>query len=135
MPHCHDLKGGEEHYAERIDGPCRATPVAAGGKVYCFGKNGVTAVVKGGAEFEVVASNKRWAAEKPMADAAKPAEGGGGGGGEYGDPTRYGVGWGGGGGRRVPGPHRHQPRPHRQVTTQAARAGRLTRSTSTSRSA
>lgn len=91
--HCHDLKTGKEHYAERIDGPCWATPVAAGGRVYCFGKNGVTTVLKAGAEFEKVASNKLWAAqEKPKADPAKPSESGGGGaGGEYGDPILYGV--------------------------------------------
>lgn len=87
--HCHDLKSGKEHYAERIDGPCWATPVAAGDRVYCFGKDGVTTVVKAGAEFEKVASNRLWEGKaKPKADPAKPGDTGGG---ESGDPILYGV--------------------------------------------
>lgn len=80
--HCYDLATGKERYAERIDGPCWATPVAAGGKVYFFGKNGVTTVVKAGPEFETVASNRLWAADSKSKEQPK---------GEYGDPVLYGV--------------------------------------------
>jgi outer membrane protein assembly factor BamB len=92
---CYDLTTGKECYAERIDGPCWATPVGANGMVYCFGKNGVTTVVKAGPAFEKVAANRLWPADaKPKADAAPkpPADGGPGrSAGEYGDPILYGV--------------------------------------------
>ncbi|MBY0512816.1 MAG: PQQ-like beta-propeller repeat protein, partial [Gemmataceae bacterium] len=92
---CYDLTTGKECYAERIDGPCWATPVGANGMVYCFGKNGVTTVVKAGPAFEKVASNRLWAVDaKPKADAVPkpPADGGPGrSAGEYGDPILYGV--------------------------------------------
>ncbi len=52
--HCRDLKSGAERYAERLAGPCWATPVAAGDHLFCFGKDGVTTVVKAGA------SSSRW---------------------------------------------------------------------------
>lgn len=84
--HCYDLATGKEKYAERIDGPCWATPIGAGGRIYCFGKNGVTTVVKSGPEFESLASNRLWAAD-PKEKAPPPKEGG-----EYSDAAvLYGV--------------------------------------------
>lgn len=103
--HCVDLKTGEERYAERLDNPCWATPVGAGGHVYFFGKDGVTTVLKAGAEFDKVAANRLWsdadfakrraeAKEKAAANLPKPPEGKGPGGGpplpkEELEATRY----------------------------------------------
>jgi outer membrane protein assembly factor BamB len=85
---CHDLATGKEHYAERTDGPCWASPIGAGDRVYLFGKNGVTTVVKAGPAFEVIATNRLWAAgAKP----AGTAEGGNPPAGEYADPILYGA--------------------------------------------
>ncbi|MEZ6139555.1 MAG: PQQ-binding-like beta-propeller repeat protein [Zavarzinella sp.] len=83
---CIDLKTGKELYSERIDGPCWATPVAAEGKIFCFGKNGTTTVLKAGKEFDLLATNKLWADAK-SADAPEQK----GGFGSYGDPILYGV--------------------------------------------
>lgn len=55
---CIDVKTGAQKYAERIDGPCWATPIAAGERVYCFGKDGVTTVLKAGPTFEKLATNR-----------------------------------------------------------------------------
>ncbi|HVL13708.1 MAG TPA: PQQ-binding-like beta-propeller repeat protein, partial [Gemmata sp.] len=62
--HCLDLKTGEERYAERLDDEPWATPVAAGDRVYVFGKSGVTTVLKAGPEFEKLASNRLWSKEE-----------------------------------------------------------------------
>jgi len=62
--YCHDLKTGEECYAERIDGSCWASPIGAGDHVYFFGKDGTTTVLKAGNQFEVVARNRLWKAAK-----------------------------------------------------------------------
>jgi outer membrane protein assembly factor BamB len=88
----YDLKSGKELFAERIDGPCWATPVAAGKYVYFFGKDGTTSVIKAGKEFEQIESNKLWdGPAKPAAPAPMPTTTGRGGMGEYGDPILYGV--------------------------------------------
>lgn len=58
--HCLDLGTGEERYAERLSGPCWATPVAACDRLYCFGRDGTTTVVKIGPSFEVLATNYLW---------------------------------------------------------------------------
>jgi outer membrane protein assembly factor BamB len=57
---CFDAKTGERHY-----GPVRlpsvpnvyASPLGADGRVYVAGRDGTTAVVRGGAQFEVLATN------------------------------------------------------------------------------
>ncbi len=54
---CIDLKSGKEVYAERIDGACWASPIGAGDRIYFFGKDGTTTVLKSGATFEKLASN------------------------------------------------------------------------------
>jgi outer membrane protein assembly factor BamB len=60
--HCLDLKTGAEHYAERLSGPCWATPVAAGDRVYFFGKDGVTDVLAAGPKVARLATNRLWSA-------------------------------------------------------------------------
>lgn len=57
---CLDLKTGEECYSERLDNQVWASPVAAGDKIYFFGKDGVTTVLKAGPKFEKLASNRLW---------------------------------------------------------------------------
>jgi outer membrane protein assembly factor BamB len=84
----YDLKSGRELFAERIGSPCWATPVTAGGHLYCFGKDGTTTVLKPGPTFRVVETNKLW--DGPAKPAA-PAGEGKGPGGEYMDPIVYGV--------------------------------------------
>ncbi|MBN9118752.1 MAG: PQQ-binding-like beta-propeller repeat protein [Planctomycetes bacterium] len=84
--YAHDLAGGKELFAERIDGACWASPLGAGKHVYFFGKDGVTTVLKASKEFEKVASNRLW---EPKAKAAPT--GGKEPSGEYLDPIVYGV--------------------------------------------
>ena len=55
-----DVASGEKRYAERIAQSCWATPVGIGDHVFCFGKDGVTTVIKAGEKFEVVAQNQLW---------------------------------------------------------------------------
>lgn len=71
--HCLDLKTGEEKYAERLPGLCWATPIAAGDRVYFFGKDGVTTVVKSGGSFETLATNRLWGKDD-FADRLKTAK-------------------------------------------------------------
>lgn len=72
---CLDLKTGKEHYAERLGRGCWASPVAVGDRIYCFGRDTVTVVVKAGPKFEKLATNRAWeeSKEKPK-EAYKPAE-------------------------------------------------------------
>jgi outer membrane protein assembly factor BamB len=52
---CLDAKTGEEQWRQRLGGAFRASPLAAGDKVYFFGKAGVTTVVAAAREFRVLA--------------------------------------------------------------------------------
>jgi outer membrane protein assembly factor BamB len=102
---CLDLTTGELKYRERLPNQVWATPVGAGDRVYFFGKDGVTTVLKAGPAFEVLATNRFWspadfAARKESAKKSaaatlpKPPEGKGPAGGppvpkEELDATRY----------------------------------------------
>ncbi len=102
---CLDAATGTEKYRERLDNLPWATPIAAGGHVFFFGKDGATTVLKTGPSYEKVATNKFWtdadaakrkeAAKKAAADTLpKPPEGRGPGGGpplpkEELEATRY----------------------------------------------
>ncbi len=57
---CAEAATGKIHYAEKLAGlqTVFASPVAAGGRLYVPAKNGMTAVVKLGPKFEVLAGNK-----------------------------------------------------------------------------
>ncbi len=48
MVHAHDLESGRELFVERLADPCWATPIGAGGRIYFFGKNGTTTILKAG---------------------------------------------------------------------------------------
>jgi hypothetical protein len=69
--YCLDARTGAEHYAERLDSACWATPIAAGDRIYFFGKNGVTTVVKAGPSFQKVASNRLWEPDDPPKPSAE----------------------------------------------------------------
>jgi outer membrane protein assembly factor BamB len=70
---CLDLATGEQHYAQRIAGPCWASPLGAGDYVYCFTKGGVTTVIKARPKFEVVATNRLWRQAADVADTNQTA--------------------------------------------------------------
>lgn len=55
---CVDAKTGERVWRERLGGIYSASPVAADGKVYLFGENGETLVLRSGRTPEVLAKNK-----------------------------------------------------------------------------
>ncbi len=56
----YDAATGEKLFTERIRQSCWATPVGVGDRVYFFGKDGVTTVLKSGRTFEVLAENTLW---------------------------------------------------------------------------
>ena len=56
---CVDRRNGESRWQQRIAGPCWASPIAAGGKVFFFSQKGKTTVLDPGAEgAEIVAENE-----------------------------------------------------------------------------
>lgn len=61
---CFDAETGVKQYAQRIKQGCWATPVGVGDRVYFFGKDGLTTVLKSGPEFEVLAENQLWDPEQ-----------------------------------------------------------------------
>lgn len=71
--YCLDATTGEACYTQRIKQPIWATPVGVGDRVYFFGKDGLTTVLRSGPKFEVLAENQLWdpASQKP--DPAKGA--------------------------------------------------------------
>jgi outer membrane protein assembly factor BamB len=58
--YCFDAKTGEPQFKERISGECWATPRGIGDKVYFFGKDGVTTVIRSGPVFEKISENTIW---------------------------------------------------------------------------
>jgi outer membrane protein assembly factor BamB len=54
---CFDAATGKVHYRERIEGRHCASPLYADGKLYLCDRDGVTAVVKAGPRFELLAKN------------------------------------------------------------------------------
>lgn len=55
---CLDPKNGEIIWKERVGGKFRACPIYADGRLYFFGLEGVTTVIKPGREFKVLATNR-----------------------------------------------------------------------------
>lgn len=58
--YCLDLATGEQRYAERTAGSIWATPIAAGERIYLFGRSGETTVIASGPKFKQLAVNKLW---------------------------------------------------------------------------
>ena len=84
--YCLDASTGRQCYAERIDGPCWAQPIAVGDLIYFFTKKGVTSVVRAGPVFEQVATNRLWSEETPPQ--RETAESNNNGAGDAGDQAR-----------------------------------------------
>lgn len=72
--YCLDAESGDERFTERIKQSCWATPLGVGNRLYVFGKDGTTSVLRAGPKFELLAENQLWdpAAIKP--DPAKAAQ-------------------------------------------------------------
>lgn len=62
--YCYDAETGKQHYAKRSSGVCWVTPVAIGERLYLFGKDGVTTVLAIGPDYQVLAENMLWDADK-----------------------------------------------------------------------
>ncbi len=63
--YCLDRQTGNENYARRLPSACWATPIVNDGKLYLFGRNGVTTVIKAGPEWVELAQNELWDNEHP----------------------------------------------------------------------
>lgn len=55
---CRDARTGEIYWSERILGDCSASPVFAEGRIYLFGEDGRTVVLRPGKQREVLAENE-----------------------------------------------------------------------------
>jgi outer membrane protein assembly factor BamB len=55
---CVDLQTGEQLWQTRIEGDCWASPLAAGDRIYFFGVDGVTEVLRAGRKLEKIARNE-----------------------------------------------------------------------------
>ena len=55
---CLDAKTGSVHFSKRMGGSFYASPLSANGRVYLFGREGQTIVIKPGTELKVLAENK-----------------------------------------------------------------------------
>jgi outer membrane protein assembly factor BamB len=57
MVTCAEASTGAIHWQERLGGAHLATPLFAGGRLYCFGQNGKTTVLQAGPRFEKLREN------------------------------------------------------------------------------
>jgi outer membrane protein assembly factor BamB len=57
VANCLDAKTGEIHWSERLSGAFSASPVYADGRIFFFGEDGATTIVKPGKEFVRVSEN------------------------------------------------------------------------------
>lgn len=71
-----NLDDGSELYAQRIDQAPWATAIGSKDRVYFFGKDGTTTVIRAGKTFEKLASNQLWNPDdlKPDPNAARREE-------------------------------------------------------------
>lgn len=74
--YAYDARSGKRLYIERIGQSCWATPLGVGDRVYFFGKDGVTTVIKAGPKFEVLAENTLWTADNAPANPPNSADSG-----------------------------------------------------------
>ncbi|MDA7885640.1 PQQ-like beta-propeller repeat protein [Pirellulales bacterium] len=65
---CHDFQTGKQCYSERLSSSCWATPFQIGDRIYFFGKNGVTDVIKTGPKFITLSTNELWGSEDDTLD-------------------------------------------------------------------
>lgn len=71
--HCFDAASGRLCYAQRIRQSCWATPLGRGERVYFFGKDGWTSVLRAGPAFELLAENQLWDPSTVKPDPARLA--------------------------------------------------------------
>lgn len=70
---CVDQKDGKVLWTHRLSGSCWASPLGGAGRVYFFGKDGVTTVIKAdAAEFESLAENRLTVEDRVYGVAAVP---------------------------------------------------------------
>ncbi len=55
---CLDAKTGQTHWSERLGGSCWASPLASGDRIYFFGKDGLTTVLRSGPQKDKLAENQ-----------------------------------------------------------------------------
>lgn len=67
---CLDLKTGEERWRQRLGGEVWASPLAAVDRIYFFGIDGKTFVLRAGAKFEQLAVNELTGVERVYGIAA-----------------------------------------------------------------
>lgn len=65
--YCLDKRNGQSHYAKRLGTECWATPLVSRDRIYFFGKDGRTVVLKAGPKFETIAENLLWDPDAPPA--------------------------------------------------------------------
>ncbi|MBL8825569.1 MAG: PQQ-binding-like beta-propeller repeat protein [Planctomycetaceae bacterium] len=58
VANCSDAKSGKSLWTQRLPGSCWASPIGAAGRVYFFGKDGVTTVVAAEAKYQRLAENR-----------------------------------------------------------------------------
>jgi outer membrane protein assembly factor BamB len=69
---CVDGATGKTLWTERIGGSCWASPIGAAGRVYFFGKDGLTTIVAAQAEFEKLSENRLTVEDRVYGVAAVP---------------------------------------------------------------
>lgn len=72
--YCYDVAIGELKYTERVKQSSWATPLGVGDRIYFFGKDGITTVIRAGAKFEILAENQLWDPEAIKPDPAAGAK-------------------------------------------------------------
>lgn len=72
--YCYNLETGKPQYTERVKQSSWATPLGVGDRVYFFGKDGVTTVIRAGEKFEILAENQLWNADDYKPDPAAAAK-------------------------------------------------------------
>jgi hypothetical protein len=71
---CLDAQSGKQHYAKRTpSGACWATPFPVGDRLYLFGKDGTTSVIRVGESFEIISEgNRAWPADADVENDDQP---------------------------------------------------------------
>jgi outer membrane protein assembly factor BamB len=70
---CLDAATGEEYYAKRLPcGGCWATPIAIGDRLYCFGRDGESVVIRVAKQYEELATGNRVWSEQAAAAESTP---------------------------------------------------------------
>jgi outer membrane protein assembly factor BamB len=69
---CVDGATGKTLWTERLSGSCWASPIGAAGRVYFFGKDGVTTIAAAGPKFEKLAENRLTVDDRVYGVAAVP---------------------------------------------------------------